>query len=172
MRLTQFLSLLLQAQAEVLKQLALLFGDEELVELLEERDETLHNLRSNQHAAISLWRELQTTSNPSFNPMGELQGAVRETGIPEVLEFYLWAFPYYRDWIESDLDLDGSFPKENQEKLSLIIEYSVQQGKRWVQTLPIPSTLGPKIEKATEGPWVRFRAQCLASSGQKALKFL
>ena len=172
MRLTQFLSLLLQAQAEVLKQLGALFGEDALIELLEERDDTLVSLRSEKHAALALWREQQQHGTPSFNPMGELQGSVRETGVPEVFEFYLWAFPLYRDWIESDLELDSVFPKDSREQLTLLINDTIEQGKRWVHSLPIPSTLGPKIEKATEGPWVRFRTQVLALSGQKTLKFL
>lgn len=109
MRLADFLIALLEAHAETLKRLAALFGEDNLVQLLEMAgdDKAARPPEYEVHAQIF---ELPSPSRPQTDPYTAIEGAVRELDLPAVLLFHLWTYPHYRAYIESPLDLDSRLP--------------------------------------------------------------
>jgi hypothetical protein len=177
MRLVEFLIYLLEAQAETLKRLAAFFGEDRLLEMLESADE--------EKPLPALDRKLipfESLSNHSSHagtsrsPYVELEGAVREFGLPAVLEFHLWAYPYYRAFIESDLDLNSMLATEHGfgglagvDSSAHLIAEAVAQAADWVKQLPIPPSVSVQAEAAAQLPWVRFRTQVLKRIGRRPM---
>jgi hypothetical protein len=169
MRLVDFLIELLEAQAQTLQRLAALFGEERLLDLLEQAGELPTDPVELLHGPAELLNSGQVEA-PSRQSAGstyaELEGAVRELGLPEVLEFHLWAYPHYRAFIESSLDLASRIAGDA--PLALIDE-AVAQSEAWVKRLPIPPAIWPQAKAAGQHPWLRFRTNVLKRSGRRPL---
>jgi hypothetical protein len=113
---TEFLIDLLRAHSETLQRLAAFLGENVLVELLEKASDTMDAL-SCDFVICPEW--IQVTEgrgeNAAFSASYiELEGAVQEMHLSPVLEFYVWAFPFYRYMIESSIPFDPKFrlPKD------------------------------------------------------------
>ena len=171
MRLIDFLVLLLEAHADTLKRLAAFFGEEELLEMLESSespesgDEPGPELDLGQIPFETTGSRLPTGAR---SPYAELGGAVRELGLPATLEFHLWAYPYYRAFIESDLDLGSTC--EGSEALAGLIEQSITEAQKWVRKLPIPPSVAIAAETAAQLPWIRFRTSALKKLGLRPME--
>ena len=156
---------LLKAQGEALVRMAAFFGEEELLELLENRDEN----RDRETFAKALLDELtasatsfrETAQNASF--YASLQSTVSEIRLSEPLEFHLWAFPAYREIIEAGIPL--ALPLQRA-PLQDLADQALKYGSIWLDTLHIPPGVFPQARAGVEPVWVRFRAQLLRSVGQ------
>ena len=177
MRLVDFLVLLLSAHAETLKRLAAFFGEEVLVAMLEDAGESFDDRRlaglEPQKFATSSVATVTWIDSPSphsnANAYSELEGTVRELGLPEVLEFHLWAYPHYRAFIESSIDLNARLsPEDGRSGLSLVDE-AVEASEAWVRALPIPPAVSAAAFKAAAQPWIRFRTEALRKMGRRPL---
>src|SRR4051812_5012272 len=111
MTVVEFLAHLLQTHANTLQRLAAFFGEEELFEILElggeayDENPSLHsspNFKIDPNWLID--QPLRTIKTPVYL---ELEGIVRELNLAAVLEFHLWAYPFYRQLIESSLELSS-----------------------------------------------------------------
>ena len=173
MSLSEFLAEILQAHGQVLLRLAALLGEEELLELLEQAEEM-------DNPTKSLW-ESDTRARLVSSPRGSapdglslIQSAVLEMNLPSVLEFYVWAYPHYRAFIESGIDLSFRIPRVTptggpSESGVSLVEEAVSQGKEWFRKLPIHPTMASAAERAAEIPWLRFRAEVLKRVGKRPL---
>jgi len=177
MRLVDFLVLLLGAQAETLKRLAAFFGEENLVDMLEDAGESfddrkLAGLAPAKFATTSVasvtWIAA-STPHTNASAYAELEGTVRELGLPEILEFHLWAYPHYRAFIESAIDLDSRLPAGGGESGAALIEEACAAADAWVKTLPIPPAVAAAAYKAAGVPWLRFRTEALKKMGRRPL---
>lgn len=173
MRLVDFLILLLSAQADTLKRLGAFFGEENLVEMLEDIGETIEGaLPPTQWAgkagASVIWIDPQS-SYSNANAYAELEGAVRELDLPEVLEFHLWAYPHYRKFIESAMDLSARMAPGGGEAGPSLIEEACNQAEAWSRALPIPPSVAAAAHKAAQIPWLRFRTEALKKMGRRPL---
>ncbi|MCM2277554.1 MAG: hypothetical protein NDJ89_05710 [Oligoflexia bacterium] len=168
MRIVEFLCQLLEAHAETLRRLAALLGEERLLEVLEEAGE--REAERPASAPIELHAEkLLAPQSSGGSAYQELEGAVREFGLPAVLEFHLWAYPHYRAFIESPIDLDSRIPGPGGDTGTVLVEEAVAQAAAWVRKLPLPSQLGLQAERAAHVPWLRFRTQTLRRIGRRPL---
>jgi hypothetical protein len=157
-RLVDFLILLLETQGQTLQRLAAFFGEDFLFEMLEVAGE-----------ATDLDPPIQIDTSdliPPRKPMkasvyGELEIAVRDLKLPAVLEFHLWAYPFYRAVIESSSDLNSHIQGER------LIEQALAQSKAWFKKLPIPPEFTPQAERVASFPWLRFRANVLRKIGKR-----
>jgi hypothetical protein len=98
------------------------------------------------------------------SPYAELEGAVRDMKLSPVLQFHIWAYPVYRAFIESKLEL-GSRVTNPQ----AVVEAALAGQKHWLQMLPIAAEFKVQAERAAEVPWTRFRATVLKDLGQRPI---
>ncbi len=172
MRLVDFLSALLTAHGQTLSRLAAFFGEDVFIEMLEDSGETIEDalpaskFAKKIHADGVIWLDSPQSSNA--NAYMQLEGAVREIGLPEFLQFHLWAYPHYRAFIESSLDLNSRIRADaNSDAAVQLVEEAVQQAQAWVRALPIPPMAAPAAERAAQMPWIRFRTEILKHLGKR-----
>jgi hypothetical protein len=164
MRLVDFLIELLHAQAKTLQRLAFLFGEDWLLEMLEEAGENM--IEEGHPLKIEFdWFEKSDISDPSSAYL-QLEGAVAEHSLSAALQFHLWAYPYYRLLIESSFHLKSKIRILHDAKSFELVDEAIKQSKKWISGLPIPADLVPQAEKIAEIPWVRFRANILKKIGK------
>jgi hypothetical protein len=162
MRLVDFLIRLLEAQAQTLQRLAALFGEEILLEMLERGAEIEEEIGKPTEISLS-WFQTSGSGNGG-SPYAELEGAVSDMKLSPVLQFHLWAYPVYRSFIESKLDL-GSRVTQPQ----AVVEAAVAGHKRWLETMPIATEFRNQAERAADVPWLRFRTTVLKDLGQRPI---
>jgi hypothetical protein len=175
MRLVEFLIQLLEAQAETLKRLAALLGEENLVLLLEMAGDE-ESGKENGEPATAPQHEIPIPlfgpPQPPFasrDPYTELEGAVREMDLPATLNFHLWAYPPYRAFIESPLDLNSRLPGPGGEAGAALVEEAMAQAEAWVRRLPISPLVYEQASRAAHVPWIKFRAAVLKRVGRRPL---
>jgi hypothetical protein len=167
MTVVEFLSQLLSTQAQVLKRLEAFFGQEPLLQLLESAHEALDEERE-KHPPKP-WNFSKNWFIPAplqlvkTAPYIELEGAVRDQDLPEFLEFYLWAYPYYRTLIESSLDLKMTMHPNYPVKETLCRE-AIEQARIWLNRLPVHPTLAAQVQTLGMTPWLRFQNEILRSN--------
>lgn len=116
MRLAEFLAEILTAHGQVLLRLAALIGEERLLDLLE-RAEELYPLADEDVETFSRWEKwlrsmlVESPGDTPSHAMAEIQSAVNALNLPEVLEFYVWAYPTYRSYIETGIKLSMRIPR-------------------------------------------------------------
>ncbi len=177
MRLIDFLIYLLQAHAQTLSRLAAFFGEEKFIEILEDAGEKNSNQLppsqfADQQGAQILWLDSPQPGSNS-NAYAELEGAVRDMGLPALLEFHLWAYPHYRAFIESPHDLNSRIKTaphgDRGDAGALLVDEACQHAQAWVQTLGIPPAVAPAAERAAQIPWIRFSTEFLKRIGKRTL---
>lgn len=166
MRLVDFLVLLLEAHSETLKRLAAFFGEERFLEMLESLEEQVNPALS---PAATCFSAINGSLNGPRSPYQELEGAVREMALPEVLEFHLWAYPYYRAYIESDMDLGSALKGADEGAQIAIVDDAIRYAREWVHQLPIPPAISQQAEAAAGVPWIRFRTSTLKKMGMRPM---
>lgn len=167
MRLVEFLILLLTAHAETLRRLAALLGEERFLHILEDAGDLPSPDVETQAKPTSFDRPCPMASASSAYQ--ELEGAVREMHLPEPLEFHLWAYPHYRAFIESPIDLNSRIPGSSSDAGLALVEEAVAQAAAWVQRLPLPPQIGHQVERAAQVPWLRFRTTVLNRIGKRPM---
>lgn len=181
MRLSEFLAEILTTHGQVLLRLAAMLGEEELLELIEKAEE-LHPTPAPHEgeepgSQWEKWLRERLTHSPGDTPshaMAEIQGAVSDLNLPEVLEFYVWAYPPYRAYVETGIDLSLRIPRQGatgapSESGLQLTEDAVERAKHWFRRLPIASTMAPAAERVVEVPWLRFRSEVLKRVGRRPL---
>jgi hypothetical protein len=177
MRLVDFLVLLLSAHAETLKRLAAFFGEENLIEMLEDAGESFDDRRlaglepekfASSSVASITWIDAPSPHS-NANAYAELEGTVRELGLPEVLEFHLWAYPHYRAFIESAIDLNARLSPSDGPSGTKLVEEACEASDAWVKTLAIQPAVSAAAYKAAAVPWLRFRTEALKKMGRRPL---
>lgn len=178
MRLVEFLIALLEAHAETLKRLAALFGEENLMHLLEmagDDEEPLPRGSTKGKPAPPI-----KLVNPSFfdapspfsatdSTYAEIEGAVHEMNLPAFLEFHLWAYPHYRAFIESPVDLNSRIPGPGGEAGVALVDEAVTQAEAWVKGLPMSDLVRDQASRAAHVPWLKFRTQILKRIGKRPM---
>lgn len=171
MRLVEFLIYLLEAHAETLKRLAALFGEENLIQLLEmagDEDEDPAASKGAGTVPVSMFEAPSPfTSTPA--PYSELEGAVQEMNLPSVLEFHLWAYPHYRAFIESALDLNSRIPGPGGDVGAVLVDEAIAQAEAWVRSLPMNPAVLDQASRAAHVPWLKFRTTVLKRIGRRPL---
>jgi hypothetical protein len=165
MRLIDFLILLLEAQAQTLKRLAAFFGEEDLLQILElageKEDDHLYSAEIDPD-----WFESPPV-NDSSTVYSQLEGSVREFNLPSVLEFHLWAYPFYRSFIESSVDLRSKIRCTGPRSADAIITEALTQSDLWIKHLPFPPGVILQAERAAQVPWIRFRSEVYKKLGKR-----
>jgi len=167
-RLIDFLICILRAHAGTLQRLAALHGEEQLLELLEASGDELD---SKPRPPNPIWfgRPAQRGMVTMASAYAELEHAVHEFGLAATLEFHLWAYPHYRAFIESPLDLNSPIIGNGPETAVTLVDEAVAQAKDWIKKLPIPPELAQQTESAAHVAWVRFRTDVLQRIGRRRL---
>jgi hypothetical protein len=158
-RLVQFLILVLETHAQSLQRLAAFFGEEVLFELLEMQEDEPRRLPVNKG-----YFKPAVEKGVSGQAYGELESAVRAMKLHPVLEFHVWAYPFYRSYIESEIDLNSMA-----ETGTAIVDEAIAEAKNWIHQLPLPPAFAAQAERAAEIPWVKFRANALKKIGKRPL---
>lgn len=157
MKLVDFLCGILQAHAETLKHLAGILGEDELVDALEAMDDD-EPFRLDELVVSPLPAAIKE------DVYTRLENTVRECGLPQVLEFYLWAYPPYRRWIEGLVRLDSILTSEDAARA---VEMSVGEAARWRAQLLARSPQAEQIAQQVGSPWLRLRTRVLQSVGMR-----
>lgn len=166
MKLVEFLICLLDAQAQTLQRLAALFGEDAFIEILESQEAP--SLPPSLHSLNPAWFEASGPTGYSSS-YAELEGAVRDFRLSEVLEFHLWAYPHYRAFIESSIDLTSKIIGPGTDTGVVLVDEAVAQAQDWVRKLPIHPSMSRQAELAAHVPWLKFRAQILKRIGKRPL---
>lgn len=168
MRLVEFLITLLEAQAQTLIRLAAIFGEDALIELMEHVGD-----QDDETPALDPMPKLRPSAKRTSGEAAayaEIDDAISHCGLPPPLRFYLWAFPPYRMFIETPLDLDSQIPLDQDRTGERIVTQAVDAAHSWLARLPIPPTMKAQVDTAVAVPWVRFRSTVLARIGHRPLK--
>ena len=163
LRLGEFLTLILLTHAQTLKRLAAFFGEEEFLQLLEKAGDN-EAPRTHPFALQPEWFESHST--PTGAGYAELEGAVLELNLPPVLEFHVWAYPFYRKLIESRFELSDVIRTRDPDAVKILVEEASLQARDWVRQLPIHPELSDQAERIALNPWIRFRAEALKKAGK------
>ncbi|OFZ21957.1 MAG: hypothetical protein A2X94_15995 [Bdellovibrionales bacterium GWB1_55_8] len=169
-RLVDFLILLLETHAQALQRLAALFGEDILIEMIERSEEDESQPKPVPPPAGSFVRPKVRGIHTASSAYSELESAVRDMKLPSVLEFYLWAYPHYRAFIESPLDLNSriqSVPGSEPDASTALVDEAIAQAQAWVRKLPITPEFSVQAERAVHAPWVRFRTTVLTRIGKR-----
>jgi hypothetical protein len=165
MRLVDFLTELLRAQAETLETLGNVFGNDILLEILEAAGETSPEL--NLSGISNKW--FVPSLSDSHSPYAELQGSVQEFKLHPPFEFHLWAYPSYRKWIESSIDLNSSINGQIPGILENLIDLTLTEFNQWFKNLNIPEQFIPRLESLVHPIWIKFRSRVLKKSGKRSM---
>jgi hypothetical protein len=165
-RLVEFLIALLEAQAQTLQRLAALFGEEVLLEMLESAGDLPPDIITLRHDPRLFEAPRAQASGLAYQ---ELDGAVRDLRLPAVLEFHLWAYPHYRAFIESPLDLNSRIHGTDENAWISLVEEAMVQATAWLKRLPIPPQFWIQAERAAHLPWLRFRTDVLKRIGKRPM---
>jgi hypothetical protein len=181
MRLVEFLSLLLITHGESLKRLAALLGEDELVAILESQPEdTLSGEPVLSHEVLGWfqppdqtpWSQTERRNPAQRSPYQELEWSVKDQNIPMVLQFYIWAYPPYRKWIERNIDLNVRFPNPVTPAVMKVIDEVIEDARIWVKKLPIAPDMAVRAATTAKNPWLKFRADVLKAMGHRPLQAL
>ncbi len=165
MRLVDFLKLLLEAHAETLKRLAAMVGEDNLLALLEQAGEREQPIELSKTRPLWIEKSHPTGVSAAY---AELANSVHDFKLPSQLEFHLWAYPHYRAFIESSIDLDAVVTAQGEAGVALVDE-AWEQARDWVRGLSLPAELGKRADKVAEVPWLRFRTHVLEKIGKRRL---
>ncbi len=170
MTLAEFLVQILKTHAQTLQRLAAYFGEEALLEILERAGDIEESAGTPPPQSTfrlqKAWFAPAPLAAAKTSPYAELEGSVREFKLPEVLEFHLWAYPFYRTLIESPLDLKMTI-KPGQGGGEALVQEAVTQSKAWVGRMPIRPALLKPVETLAMVPWLRFRAEMFKKIGKR-----
>lgn len=185
MRLVEFIIALLEAHGETLKRLAALFGEENLLELLEMAGDISGDATGKEKPQLpqinpdalaeleELSAQYQSSAYAGGNTYAEIEGSVRELGLPATLEFHLWTYPLYRAFIESSLDLNTKIPGPDGPRPGLtggiLVDNAVAEAEAWVRALPMSDLVRDQASRAAQVPWLRFRTTALKRIGRRPL---
>ena len=175
MRIADFLILILQSHAQTLQRLAALFGEDEFTEMLENAEEPSTPGFDPEEFSDGSLRLIRPQAGDAGAAYQQLEGCVRELSLPEVLEFHLWAYPFYRAFIESSLDLNVRIPSAGVprelggETGSALVMEAIRQHHEWLKRLAIPERVRARAQAAAETPWLRFRSEALKRLGHRPL---
>ena len=182
MRLVEFLILILEAHAESLLRLAAFFGEDALFEILEDYGDRYTELTHGKpearaqaliHGLIQEKKLTPPLARETSFAYQAIEGAVQNLQLPPPLEFHLWAYPFYRSFIESELDLDSKIaaatPFQAADTGSEMVEEAVSQAESWIQGLPLPPQVSKPAERAGFVPWLRFRTTALRRIGKRPI---
>jgi hypothetical protein len=168
MRLVEFLIHLLEAQAQTLHRLAALFGDEILLHMLEESGDRIQEETAPARFQAT-WFEASKEQYGFSSPYAQLEGSVHDFKLPSPLEFHLWAYPHYRAFIESGIELDSRIPGPGGDAGMQLVDEAVAQAEEWVKKLPIAPEFRLQAQTAAHVPWLRFRTNVLKRIGKRPL---
>lgn len=164
MKFVEFLVYVLQTQGETLQRLAAFFGEEELFELLEAAGDHPDPQLSSFSLNPSWFEPSEKTSN-----YAALDNVVRELKLPAVLEFHLWAYPFYRILIEAPIELKAQIRHSSENVVDLMVNEALSQATTWVKKLPIRPELSAQAERIALIPWLRFRSEVLKKAGKRPI---
>ncbi len=170
MKLVDFLILLLETQAQTLQRLAAFFGEEELLHMLESAGEKEEKGESSISIEMS-WIE-PSRATESSSAYTQLESSVRDINLPAVLEFHLWAYPFYRSIIESSLDLRSTLRRSEDHAVERLLNECILQAKLWIKNLPIHPDQSAQAERIAMIPWLRFRTEVLKKIGKRPIASL
>ena len=171
-RIVDLLTALLTAHAETLVRLSALLGEEELLRLLDDFEDPIpeEGLRVQGEWSAASVQVLPAGEQMAHSPYALLEGTVRELGLPAFLEFYLWAFPPYRFFIEGATPLDARFT--DGAPLERLTKALIEDGQQWVRSLHVPSQVSRELEQSQKSPWLKFRSSVMDRGGARRLRAL
>ncbi len=170
-RLVDFLIGVLRTHADSLNRLAALFGEDLLFDMLENAPEDQPSAQT-----LAEWEKLFALFGPipTSGPIGDpdaayrrLESEVRDQRMAEFLEFHVWAFPFYRAFAESALDLRA--PVLNAEAAARLTDAAVGAAREWRANLPIAEEFRARAESAASLPWIRYRTELMDRFGTRRL---
>ncbi len=168
MRIAEFLVFLLEAQGETLRQLSQIVGTDRLLELLEQMGDSDEPMPKTSLEESDLDQPAIGVA-AAGGAYAELAAAVGDLRLPEVLEFHLWAYPFYRTIIESGFDLNSRLKGSTHSAGTQLVDEAMQASDSWLRRLAIPPQLFNQAERVAQIPWVRFRTQLLRRLGKRPL---
>jgi len=80
----------------------------------------------------------------------------------EDMENYLWNYPLYRSFVESDLFLDEEIESGMVDEL---LGQALTQSKKWIDSLMIPEKWLPQVRLVCDNVWLKFRTALLKRAG-------
>lgn len=168
MKTEEFLILVLETHGQTLQRLSVFFGEENFLEILENAGENSPSaLYENFHLDPNWFQEPKIYDSSS--PYMKIENAVHELKLPSVLEFHLWAYPFYRKIIEEVVDLKLEIKTTPPTGLETLIQKAIEYSEKWIRSLSIPPTVSAAAEQAAHVPWIRFRSQALKKAGLRTL---
>jgi len=162
-----FLVLLLQTHGRLLCDLREQFGADLLVRVLANYKTQELPLQSSK-----LWElfPLKPRSPHSPFPFEALERPVRDLGLADDLEFFVWAYPYYRTFVESNVDLNETLPFQDQQVVAALVDEATRMSVSWIESMPIPTGAPAdsreKVVAVSRQQWLRFRTDLFRKNGQ------
>jgi len=173
-RIVDFLILLLSAHAQALDRLAQTFGEEVLLAILDRTAEKTDEDPPFPPLDAKWFRNQGIRGvGTQDQPYAEIQDAITAMKLLPGVEFHVWAYPYYRRFIESSLDLNAWIQQTSAEgdNPSLrLIDDAIAYAHSWARSFPVVPEYLHRIEHAVHFPWVRFRSQAMRRLGVRPME--
>jgi hypothetical protein len=182
--LAEFLIHVLAAHARTLDELAEFLGGEPLLELLElagsceaesgyppEPPGTYHPDPA-QFDAPPAALPTPGLDGATCSPYASIAVSVRQLKLAPSLEFYVWAYPFYRGLIESPIELEARLrlPESDSPAELPLLAAALRSAQAWLAALPLPEPLKPEAERASQASWLRFRSEVLKALGVRPIQ--
>lgn len=165
MKLVEYLSLVLQKHGAVLLELKNRYSESILVEILERQQKVdyqpfVPELASSEVAAYE-----------SF-PYEILEQTVKNIKLPAGLEFYIWAYPYYREFIESPLKLDQTLFTQDTILVQKLSKDAILFSEAWALSIPAKEPFKSEITRVVTHHWKGFEKDVSAFMKRLQLKLV
>ncbi len=172
MNLAFYLAEILKTHFEILNALKNNYSLEILLEALDSQS------KISPEQVMGVMKEIKNITAPDTAPtiasaFTELDNTVSGLNAPEKLEPYIWSYPGYRKYVETDLDLQIDLKKLRKNNDTQIIENlingTIKDSHIWLQTLTFTPPIPDNIFKQVDSLWLKFRTQVLKQMGINAL---
>jgi len=168
MRVVDYLILILRTHGRLLSDLSGLMGEDLLIRHLAQVTIPPPVLEKPRLFEIF---PLRTRPATEPFPFEQIEESVSGLNLGEGLEHYVWAYPFYRTFIENDIDLNEKLPMDQDTTLHALCEEVLEESRQWIQALPIENDEArSKAHDLSESVWTWFRSQLYRENGQNPLK--
>ena len=151
MQLHQFLAALIHTYGSVLKNLEAFFGEEIFTEIMERAPELALTEREKINPRLYFHEESRPHEANDEDPYETIRSAVLSLKLTPSAEFYVWAYPPYRYFVECPLPLDAH--ARSPHRTPELQRWAKTFHERWVKNLGIPGKiLSPESPLYWE-PW-------------------
>ncbi len=167
-QLSTYLKLLLECQGESLVLLAGILGEERTLRVLEDRDDENDPTELGPELFALIEKAAADYEPPILgedtNPLDDLERAADKIYRFPHFQFYIWSYPGYRKWVESEFGLDEGL-KPTDDMIERLADDGLTEFHAWYRSLKIPAAIEDSCLQVISRPWKKLKHDLFRSTG-------